>query len=118
MDGSRIFTQAMDGWVKDLHARLRAHGLSVFQTFGQVADGNLHFFVKPGRKDARREDCDEDVYGALESFGGTISAEHGIGFEKRAWLLRTRSSQEVGMMRSLKNALDPKGILNPGCVFE
>lgn len=91
---------------------------SICYTMGHIADGNLHFFVKPGRKDARREDCDEDVYGALESFGGTISAEHGIGFEKRAWLLRTRSSQEVGMMRLLKNALDPRGILNPGCVFE
>lgn len=91
---------------------------SICYTMGHIADGNLHFFVKPGRKDARKEDCDEDVYGALESFGGTISAEHGIGYEKRAWLLRTRSAEEIAMMRSLKKALDPKGILNPGCVFE
>jgi FAD/FMN-containing dehydrogenase len=90
---------------------------SVCYTMGHIADGNLHFFIKPGRKDAQRIDCDEDVYGALEGFDGTISAEHGIGYEKRAWLLRTRSSEEIAMMRSLKKALDPRGILNPGCVF-
>jgi FAD/FMN-containing dehydrogenase len=67
---------------------------------------------------ALREDCDEDVYSALNQFNGTISAEHGIGFEKRSWLLRTRSTEEIALMRSLKSALDPRGILNPGCVFE
>lgn len=91
---------------------------SVCYTMGHIADGNLHFFVKPGHKYVRKEDCDEDVYGALKSFGGTISAEHGIGYEKRAWLLRTRSAEEVAVMRSLKNAFDPRRILNPGCVFE
>jgi FAD/FMN-containing dehydrogenase len=85
---------------------------------GHIADGNLHFFVKPGMDGALREDCDEDVYSALNQFNGTISAEHGIGFEKRSWLLRTRSTEEIALMRSLKSALDPRGILNPGCVFE
>lgn len=91
---------------------------SVCHTMGHIADGNLHFFIQPGDVDAFKVDCDEDVYGPLKQFGGTISAEHGIGFEKRSWLLRNRSAEEVALMRSLKKALDPKGILNRGCVFE
>lgn len=109
----------MPAYVKLVETNLtRRWPNSICYTMGHIADGNLHFFVKPGLKDALREDCDEDVYGALATFGGTISAEHGIGYEKRDWLLRTCSTEEIAMMRSLKNALDPKGILNPGCVFE
>lgn len=91
---------------------------SVCYTMGHIADGNLHFFIKPRLEGACKEDCDEDVYGPLKAFGGTISAEHGIRFEKRSWLLRTRSNEEIALMRSLKNALDPRGILNRGCVLE
>ena len=47
-----------------------------------------------------------------------MSAEHGIGFEKRAHLGRSRSAEEIELMKALKRTLDPKGILNPGRVFE
>ena len=56
------------------------------------------------------------VYAELAPFGGSISAEHGIGLEKKPFLGITRSPIEIGMMQSLKRALDPKGILNPGKV--
>ena len=59
----------------------------------------------------------EIVYEALKPFGGSISAEHGIGLEKRAYLRCSRSDTELQLMRSLKNLLDPTGILNPGKVL-
>jgi FAD/FMN-containing dehydrogenase len=109
----------MPEYVRIVEANLRRRWPdSACHTMGHIADGNLHFFVRPGKADARKEDCDEDVYGALGQFGGTISAEHGIGFEKRSWLVRTRSNEELALMRSLKQLLDPQGILNPGCVLE
>ena len=49
--------------------------------------------------------------------GGTISAEHGIGVAKAAWLDRARGSAEVAAMRAIKSALDPQGTLNPGAVL-
>ena len=57
------------------------------------------------------------VYEELRPFGGSVSAEHGIGLEKRAFLGYTRSDVELQLMRTLKAALDPAGILNPGKVL-
>jgi FAD/FMN-containing dehydrogenase len=57
------------------------------------------------------------VYEALGRHGGVISAEHGIGLEKRAYLGHSRSPQEIGLMKTLKKALDPKNILNPGKII-
>lgn len=84
---------------------------------GHIADGNIHFFIKPGQPGTSKDECDEEVYGPLLRIGGTISAEHGVGFDKRDWLIRTRSVEEIEMMRSLKKAFDPAGILNPKTVF-
>ena len=58
-----------------------------------------------------------EVYGPLRPLGGSISAEHGIGFEKRPYLQWSRSESEIDLMHTLKQALDPKGILNPGKVL-
>jgi FAD/FMN-containing dehydrogenase len=57
------------------------------------------------------------VYGALESRGGVVSAEHGIGLDKRAYLGHSRSPEEIELMRLIKRSLDPKNILNPGKVL-
>jgi FAD/FMN-containing dehydrogenase len=57
------------------------------------------------------------VYGPLGKFGGSISAEHGIGLEKKPYLSVCRSEAEIALMRVLKRALDPEGILNPGKIF-
>jgi FAD/FMN-containing dehydrogenase len=57
------------------------------------------------------------VYRELESVGGSISAEHGIGLEKRPFLHYTRNAAELALMKTLKNALDPRGLLNPGKVI-
>ena len=66
---------------------------------------------------ARRDEVQEMVFDLVEALGGSISAEHGIGRLKRAELARRKSPVELALMRQLKAALDPKGILNPGAVI-
>jgi FAD/FMN-containing dehydrogenase len=85
-------------------------------TIGHVADGNLHFFVAPNEEGDLHQASDECVYGPLADIGGSVSAEHGIGTEKLAWLPHSRTEEEIELMRSLKSALDPANILNPGRV--
>ncbi|MEY3235555.1 MAG: hypothetical protein RL230_2826 [Pseudomonadota bacterium] len=85
---------------------------------GHIADGNVHFFVQPRQPGTTHEQSDELVYGPLAAFGGLISAEHGIGREKKHWLLRNRPAAFLDTMRRLKAAFDPKFLLNPGCVFD
>lgn len=87
-------------------------------TFGHVGDGNVHFCISVGsdRHEAQRQVM-EIVYRELEPIGGSISAEHGIGLEKRPFLHYTRNAAELALMKTLKNALDPLGLLNPGKVI-
>ncbi|WP_413875186.1 FAD-binding oxidoreductase [Albidovulum sp.] len=83
--------------------------------FGHVADSNLHVAVAvPGGGETAAHTVDATAYGVVQDFGGSISAEHGIGTLKRDWLGCSRSGAELAAMRSIKTALDPKGILNPG----
>ena len=85
--------------------------------FGHMADGNLHLVIAAGDDAATRTRIEGMVYRPLAAIGGSVSAEHGIGLEKRAYLPLSRTAAEISTMRLLKNALDPKGILNPGKVF-
>lgn len=88
-------------------------------TFGHMGDGNLHFVVSPGRYDQSiRERVERCIYEPLAAIGGSVSAEHGVGLEKKPYLSISRSDTEIALMRSLKAALDPKGLLNPGKVFD
>jgi FAD/FMN-containing dehydrogenase len=83
--------------------------------FGHLGDGNLH--VITNLRDANDAAAsDQAVYEPLAGFG-SVSAEHGIGVLKRDWLHASRSEAERGLMRQLKSALDPQGILNPGRVI-
>jgi len=87
--------------------------------FGHIADGNLHVIVAPGTSDpATLRRGEEIAYELLRPIDGSISAEHGIGLERRHFLNISRTAQEIDAMRLLKRALDPHGILNPGKVFE
>jgi len=85
--------------------------------FGHMADGNLHLVIAAGDDAATRARVEDIVYRPLAAIGGSVSAEHGIGLEKRAYLPLSRTAAEISTMRLLKNALDPKGILNRGKVF-
>jgi FAD/FMN-containing dehydrogenase len=87
--------------------------------FGHVADGNVHVNVVPpgARLDAGvAERIEETVYRLVAGLGGSISAEHGIGRAKLPWLPLVRSPAELEAFRAVKSALDPDGILNPGCL--
>ena len=87
--------------------------------FGHLGDGNLHLGVQAGPADgAAREAVESLVYEPLAACGGSVSAEHGIGLEKKAYLGISRSAGEIALMRHLKQSLDPHGILNPGKVFD
>jgi FAD/FMN-containing dehydrogenase len=91
--------------------------------FGHIGDGNIHFNLsQPENSDAeaflaQRESLATAVYDVVASFGGSISAEHGIGQAKREQLERYRGPIETNLMRKLKLALDPASILNPGKVI-
>jgi FAD/FMN-containing dehydrogenase len=82
--------------------------------FGHVGDGNLHYNVGSEALMARREEVSRVVYDALDAFGGSISAEHGLGQLKREEIRRHKQPLELELMRSLKRTLDPKGLMNPG----
>ncbi len=84
---------------------------------GHMADGNLHFFVAPMEDGDFHMASDECVYGPLQQYGGSVSAEHGIGLEKICWLPHSKSTAEIQLMRTLKKSLDPNNILNPGRVL-
>ncbi|WP_346799328.1 FAD-binding oxidoreductase [Halomonas sp. Bachu 37] len=81
--------------------------------FGHLGDGNLHISVSVGSADPdTRHAVERLVYEPLAELGGSVSAEHGIGTEKRPWLGISRSAEEIRLMHTLKHALDPLGLLN------
>ncbi|MFQ5546899.1 MAG: FAD-binding oxidoreductase [Woeseia sp.] len=91
--------------------------------FGHVGDGNVHFNINQPESwegDRFREEAaglSKAVYDVVGMFDGSISAEHGIGQYKREILRQYRSEAEIALMRSVKTALDPGNILNPGKVL-
>ena len=83
--------------------------------FGHVNEGNLHVNVLDALESA--EAVEDAVLRLVASYGGSISAEHGVGRAKRAWLELSRSPAEIAMMRTIKQALDPRCLLNPGVLL-
>ncbi|MHA6204335.1 FAD-binding oxidoreductase [Dyella soli] len=92
--------------------------------FGHIGDGNLHINVlRPAElaEDDFIAQCERVtrlLADTLQRHGGSISAEHGIGLVKRAYLGSTRSEAEIALMRGVRQVFDPRGILNPGKLFE
>ena len=82
--------------------------------FGHVGDGNLHYNVGSEALVSRRDEVSRIVYDTLDAFGGSISAEHGLGQLKREEIRRHKHPLELELMRALKRTLDPKGLMNPG----
>jgi|GEM_PF-2027089 len=107
-----------EAFVREAEAALEARfpgTVAVF--FGHLGDSNLHVVVHvPGVAAQPYEAVTEILYGLVRAHGGTISAEHGIGTLKRAWLGHARSAEEIAAMRTLEHALDPDDLLDPGKV--
>ena len=110
----------MEPYVKEVHDTLsRIWPDQKCFTFGHLGDGNLHFLISAGENnEATRRRVEEIVYKPLIELHGSTSAEHGVGVEKKRYLPWSRSQPEIALMRTLKNALDPKHILNPGKIFD
>jgi FAD/FMN-containing dehydrogenase len=109
---------AMESYVKEVQGELSARfGMHDCWVFGHLADGNLHVVVRVDEAGAA-DAVNAIVYGCLPVSGASVSAEHGIGLLRKPHLPRSRSAAELELMRVLKRALDPQGILNPGKIFD
>ncbi|RUR31409.1 FAD-binding oxidoreductase [Vreelandella nanhaiensis] len=110
----------MDEYVNNLEKALNeqfAESAEIL-VFGHLGDGNLHIMitVRDDSLQSRRQ-VEELVYGSLVKYNGSISAEHGVGLEKKEYLKLSRSPEEIDLMKRMKQALDPKGLLNPGKIL-
>jgi FAD/FMN-containing dehydrogenase len=107
---------ALPAFDRELRARLAAdHPDWKLYVYGHLGDGNLHVnVVGPAPDDPAVDDL---VLRSVAKLGGTISAEHGIGRAKRAWLHLCRSEADIAAMRAIKDALDPAGVMAPGRVL-
>lgn len=104
----------MDRYVNTLRTELERRWDPVtLISYGHLGDGNLHIAVSCGSVTNKAE-IEKLVYEPLRAFRGSVSAEHGIGVDKKKYLEFTRTDQEIAVMRSVKAAIDPKNILNPG----
>ena len=109
----------MEEYVSKVDLNLQKHWKEFHHiVWGHLADGNLHLVVGTGNLESDTiQKIENSVYEPLERIGGSISAEHGIGLEKKPYLHLSRSEAEINYMKALKDTFDPKGILNPGLIF-
>jgi glycolate oxidase len=91
-------------------------------TFGHMGDGNLHPTFLTNERDAeemrRVEEAFKEIFDEAVRLGGTLTGEHGIGISKKSFLPKFAGDAQMRVMRELRRALDPKGILNPGKMFD
>ncbi|MBV1904432.1 MAG: FAD-binding oxidoreductase [Pseudomonadales bacterium] len=111
----------MEAYLEEVNAGLSTY-FEDFQriTFGHLGDGNLHLVVSVGerKESGDRVRVERFVYEPLAKIGGSVSAEHGVGLEKKAYLDVSRNENELNLMRCIKKALDPKNLLNRGKIFD
>jgi glycolate oxidase len=103
------------------HELQKKHGVRI-RSFGHAGDGNLHIYVlKDDLDDAawkkKLSEVFDDLYAKSRELGGQVSGEHGVGFAKRTYLAEAISPETAALMRGIKAAFDPHGILNPGKVI-
>lgn len=110
----------MAGYVEQVNCELaKVEAIEHVFCFGHLADGNLHFIIgKNTDETSVKSLVNEIIYGPLSAVNGSISAEHGIGLEKKQWLSRCRSEEEIGLIKKIKDALDPKHLLNIGKIID
>ncbi len=112
------FLQAVDTFVEETYP-----GFEIVW-FGHIGDGNLHLnILKPKGMDQTEffEKCHQvsaKVFAITQAFGGSVSAEHGVGLVKKDFLHFSRSAEEIVYMKAIKNAFDPNKIMNPGKMLD
>jgi len=103
--------------VRKIKALSERTGLTMV-SFGHAGDGNIHFNIMLDKKDAaalqKAESAVEEIFDYTLALGGTISGEHGIGISKAKYMAKEISPQAMDLMKRIKTAFDPAGILNPG----
>ncbi|MBR5587132.1 MAG: FAD-binding oxidoreductase [Clostridia bacterium] len=108
----------IDGFIKFTHALADEMKVRI-PSFGHAGDGNLHIYIcRDGLGDEDWENvlkiCFDRMYEKAEEMGGLVSGEHGIGYAKKEYLKKQYGSAQIELMKGIKNAFDPKNILNPG----
>jgi glycolate oxidase len=105
----------------DLVATLKARFSMPIPAFGHVGDGNIHVNFMIDGEDAgavrRAQEAEAELFRGVVAIGGVISGEHGIGFTKAKYLELGLSADTIALMKRVKDAFDPQGILNPGKIF-
>jgi FAD/FMN-containing dehydrogenase len=105
-------------FAKDLKERLVAKYPNIsLLLFGHIGDNNMHAVAYTGFEEDKFK-INHDIMLMIGEYSGAITAEHGIGVLKRDYLSQSRSESEITLMKTLKSAMDPKGILNPGRVIK
>jgi glycolate oxidase len=104
--------------IEAARAAAARHGLTAV-IYGHAGDGNLHVNLLRGELgdgawEARRDAAEEELFRAVAALGGRVTGEHGVGWTQRRYLALTHSPRELELLRELKRAFDPRGILNPG----
>ena len=105
----------------DLIARLRQDERLRIAAFGHAGDGNIHVNIMVDPQDAgevaRAHEAEHVLFSGVVALEGSISGEHGIGFSKAPFVPLELSADEIALMKRVKRAFDPNGILNPGKIF-
>lgn len=110
----------LDRYVRELSDALAGFDaqIKVF-VFGHFLDGNLHIMLAADRDlESRHEDIENLIYEKLPALGGSFSAEHGVGMEKKSALRRYGDPQRLAMMADLRRLFDERGTLNPGKLID
>ncbi|MBV1878385.1 MAG: FAD-binding oxidoreductase [Pseudomonadales bacterium] len=115
-----ISLDQMESYIEQLQLSLNTQwATNSCMVFGHLGDGNLHLNIGVGdNSTATREAVVKTVYSGLTSRGGSISAEHGVGIQKKKYLALTKSATEIALMKKIKQAFDPRHILNPNKIFD
>jgi glycolate oxidase len=104
-------------WIDGLRKRT---GLTMV-TFGHAGDGNIHFNIMLDKGDTKAvnkaEAAVKELFRHTIALGGTISGEHGVGITKAPYLDMELGVAEIALMKRIKAAFDPQGVLNPGKIF-
>lgn len=112
------FLESMDPRIKAISSEI------IIAPFGHLGDGNLHYNMYcPSSNDPVahaqiRKQIQDLVYGEVTRLNGSISAEHGIGVERKTELKKYKQPEAIAFMQSIKKAIDPKNIMNPGKIFD